>query len=630
MKEAVKGRGIKIFIDMSAISLAYIFTLMLKFEENWLYHIDNKTLFFYLGFIWVMFSFLEIPKRSWTYTSLDGIIKIVQGVFISTFMLYIFSVASGEARSIYTYAALFFFSSGFCIAVRYSFMLEKSLHFHRGGKENLKTLIVGAGEAGGNLLRESLHNENFRYQIVGLIDDNPRKENMLLLGHKVLGTTKDLNKIIKSKKIGSVIIAIPSGKSSDIRRIYKIAATSGAQVKILPAFGETLKDEPYIKQIREVRVEDLLGREQHNINKEEVEQTIKNKTIFITGGGGSIGSELSRQICSCHPQKVVNIDINENSLYFLELELKNKFPDIEIFSEICSIKDKTKLLWLFDRYNPEIVFHTAAHKHVPLMEHNPEEAIKNNIFGTKNLVECADHYAVERFVLISTDKAVNPTSVMGATKRVCEMIVQNAAKKSSTKFMAVRFGNVLGSKGSVVPIFKNLIATGKNITLTHKEITRYFMTIPEAVQLVMEASSFGNGGEVFILDMGKPVRIMDLAKNMIELSGLKIGEDIDIDVIGLRPGEKLFEELLYDEDTTIKTQNKKIFISKLREIDIPVEHHLENLKILVDQKDREGIKGELKRCVKTYEEPEFHFSKELNKHKEDSTLPSQNLSMNMD
>lgn len=607
MREAVKERRIKIFIDMSAISLAYIFTHMLKFEKDWFYYMNNKALFFYLGFIWLVFSLLEIPKRSWTYTSLDGIIKIVQGVLISTFMLYLFSVFSGEAMSPYIYATLFFFSSGFCIAARYSFMLEKSLHFHRGTNENLKTLIVGAGEAGGNLLRESLHNHKFRYQIVGLIDDNPRKENMLILGHKVLGTTKDLHKVIKSKKIGSVIIAIPSGKSSDIRRIYRSAAASGARVKILPAFGETLKDEPYIKQIREVRVEDLLGRDEHSIKKEEVEQTIKNKTIFITGGGGSIGSELSRQVSSCNPQKIVNIDVNENSLYFLELELKNKFPDIEVFSEICSIKDKEKLLWLFDRYNPEIVFHTAAHKHVPLMEHNPEEAIKNNIFGTRNLIECAEEYSVERFVLISTDKAVNPTSVMGATKRVCEMMVQEAAKKSKTKFMAVRFGNVLGSKGSVVPIFKNLIATGKNITLTHKDITRYFMTIPEAVQLVMEASSIGNGGEVFILDMGKPVKIIDLAKNMVELSGLKLGEDINIEVIGLRPGEKLYEELIYDEDTTIKTQNKKIFISRLKKIDIPMEYHLENLKILVDKKDREGIKGELKRCVKTYEEPEFHF-----------------------
>ncbi len=608
MKEDTKERGIKITIDLSMIFLSYIFTFLIKFEDEWLDYTNFKDLFFYLLMIWGFFILLEIPKRSWTYTSLDGIIRIIQGVFISTLMFCLFSSFNGSFTSIYFYISLFFSGAGFCILIRYCFMLKKSMSLFREKDKVPNALIVGAGEAGGNLLRESLHNPKFRYEIIGLIDDDPRKDSMFILGYKVLGKTKDIPQLVKKNNISCVIIATPSAKGSDIKRIYRIAASSGVTVKILPYFEEVLQNEPYTRQIREVRVEDLLGREQQLVNKEGIDKIIKGKTIFITGGGGSIGSELSRQVAKYEPTRIINIDINENSVYFLELELKGNFPNIEIFSEICSIKDKGKLSWLFEKYRPEVVFHTAAHKHVPLMENNPEEAIKNNVFGTRNLVECAHKYQVKRFLLISTDKAVNPTSVMGATKRVCEMIIQEKDKQSDTKYMAVRFGNVLGSKGSVVPIFKNLIANGKNITLTHQNITRYFMTIPEAVHLVIEAGALGQGGEVFILDMGKPIKIMDLAKNIVELSGLKLGEDIKIDIVGLRPGEKLFEELLYDEDKTIKTENKKIYISKLQAEDIHLEYHLERLARYAQERDREGIKAELKDFIRTYKEPEHHYS----------------------
>ncbi len=607
MKAVTKKRGIKITIDLSMIALAYTFTYIFKFEDKWLNHTNYRDLLLYLSLVWAVFILLEIPKRSWTYTSLEGIIRIVEGVSISTIAFYFFTSISGSSSSPYFYMSLFFFGTGFCILIRYCFMMRESLGLFKEKDKILNTLIVGAGEAGGNLLRESIHNAKFRYEVIGLIDDDPKKENMFILGYKVLGKTRDIPQLVKDKNIGSVIIAMPSAKGEDIRRIYRIASSSGATVKILPSFGEILRDEPYVKQIREVRVEDLLGREQQLVNKEGIDKVLEGKTIFITGGGGSIGSELSRQVAKYNPAKIVNIDVDENAVYFLELELKDSFPHIQIFSEICSIKDMKKLMWLFEIYRPQVVFHTAAHKHVPLMENNPEEAIKNNVFGTKNLVECAHQYNVERFLLISTDKAVNPTSVMGATKRICEMIIQAKDSYSSTKYMAVRFGNVLGSKGSVVPIFKNLISKGKNITLTHQDITRYFMTIPEAVHLVIEAGSLGDGGEVFILDMGKPIKIINLAKNIIELSGLKLEEDIKIDIVGLRPGEKLFEELLYDKDKTIKTKNKKIFITKLNKEEVDLELHLNNLNELAKIADREGIKRELKKIITTYKEPEHHF-----------------------
>ena len=608
MKEDVRERGIKILIDLSMVFLAYIFTYVLKFENDWLSYTNYKDILFYLLVIWGVFIFLGIPKRSWTYTSLDGIIRIIQGVFISTLIFSFYTSLNNRFTSIYFYTSLFIFVASFCILTRYCFMLKESLFSSKEKPTLIKALIVGAGEAGGNLLRESIHNTKFRYEILGIIDDDPRKDGMLIQGYSVLGKTQDIPYLVKKLEIANVIIATPSARGEDIKRIYKIASSSGATVKILPAFGDILRDEPYAKQIREVRVEDLLGRKEELVNKEGIDSVIQGKTVFITGGGGSIGSELSRQIAKYRPIKIINMDVNENTLYFLELELKSNFSDTEIFSEICSIKDREKLSWLFEKYRPEVVFHTAAHKHVPLMESNPEEAIKNNVFGTKNLVECAHEFKVERFLLISTDKAVNPTSVMGATKRVCEMILQDKDLKSDTKYMAVRFGNVLGSMGSVVPLFKNLIAQGKNITLTDQNITRYFMTIPEAVQLVIEAGSLGSGGEVFILDMGKPVKIIDLAKNIIELSGLKLGEDIKIDVVGLRPGEKLFEELLYNEDETIKTENKKIYISKLKNEKVYLDLHLKKLEKYVKERDRDGIKNELKGFVKTYKEPEHHYT----------------------
>lgn len=606
MKENIKHSSVKLILDLNMSLFAYTLTYVLKFEGEWLNYVNYENMIIYLLMICFIFIFLEIPQRSWTYTSLDGIIKIIGGAFLAVTLFGLYNFLTTPSASVYFYIVLFFLNAFFCISGRHLYMEGQLLFINPFEKKADNTLIVGAGEAGGNLLRESKHNPNFKYNIVGIIDDDPIKAGMLIQGIKVVGKTFDIPSLVKKLKIKIIVIAIPSATPENIKRIYKAASSSGALVKVLPVFDQLLQNEPYTKQLKEIHAEELLGREQEAINKKGVDKIIGGKTIFITGGGGSIGSELSRQIAAYTPKKIINIDISENSLYFLELELKDSFPGVEIISEICSIRDKEKLEWLFDNYRPELVFHTAAHKHVPLMETNPEEAIKNNVFGTKNLIDCADTYKVKRFVMISTDKAVNPANIMGATKRIGEMLISEKNKQSSTKFIAVRFGNVLGSEGSVIPLFKRLIANGQNITLTHPDVTRYFMTIPEAVQLVIEASAIGNGGEIFILDMGKPVKIMDLAKNIIQLSGLKMGEDINIDIVGLRPGEKLFEELLYSEDKVTKTANSKIFVEKLQEEKIDINVHLNNLAEHIKIRDREAIRNELKILVKTYKGPKTH------------------------
>lgn len=356
------------------------------------------------------------------------------------------------------------------------------------------------------------------------------------------------------------------------------------------------------RQVKKFEIEDLLGREvvQHNII--EIKRFIENRKVLITGAAGSIGSELVRQVLKCNPLEITMLDINENDLYFLELAEKEKYPNIKMNIEIASIRDKEKINYLLRKYSPEIIFHAAAHKHVPLMERTPEEAIKNNILGTQNVIEASIRNGVEKFILISTDKAVNPTNVMGATKRAAEMLVTEYNKLNKTKFMAVRFGNVLGSNGSVIPIFKKKIEERKNLTVTHPDIIRYFMTISEASQLVLRAGSLGSGGEVFVLDMGEPVKIMDLAKKMIELSGLELGKDIDIEISELRPGEKLYEELLYDINNCIKTDSQKIYIAKLKNEDEKLLEEIVELEKILDSYDTNKIKSKLKEIVKTYKE----------------------------
>uniref|UniRef100_A0A6A7GC51 Polysaccharide biosynthesis protein n=1 Tax=Hirondellea gigas TaxID=1518452 RepID=A0A6A7GC51_9CRUS len=497
----------------------------------------------------------------------------------------------------------------FLLLGRFTFKIRRTLESIQQRKKNKcnrkKVLIIGAGEAGESLLRESIKNPNFKLEIVGIVDDDPRKKNMVIYGKKVLGCRFDLPRLIDEYRIEEIIIAIPSMRSKEVKEIYKLIDTEKVAIKILPSYDEILEGSSFINQIRDVKVEDLLGRSIIGVNSRNIAGRIEGKVIFITGGAGSIGPELSRQIAKYNPKRLINIDLNENEIYFLELELKRKYKGLDIVSEIGNIREYGKMEYLFNKYNPDIVFHAAAHKHVPLMEHNPEEAIKNNIFGTKNIIDLSDIYGVERFILVSTDKAVNPTNIMGATKRTAELLVEEKNKSSKTKFMATRFGNVLGSSGSVIPLFKKLIEERKNITVTHPEITRYFMTIPEAASLVIEAGTMSNGGEVFILDMGEPIKIMDLAKNLIKLSGLILGEDIDIEITGLRPGEKLYEELLYDVDNAEKTDNKKIFIGKFHDEDeVNNLVYLEELKDILKVHEYGKLKEVLKKVVVTFKEPE--------------------------
>ena len=466
-----------------------------------------------------------------------------------------------------------------------------------------KILIIGAGYAGKAVVSGILEEEE-KYEIIGYLDNDIHKLGKKFLGIEVRDKTDNLEKFLKENSTDICLIASTSISKKDIEKIVKILNKNKIEIGIIPNFSQLMLKNNIFTQVKKFEIEDLLGREvvQHNIV--EIEKFIQGEKIFITGAAGSIGSEITRQVLKYNPKEVTILDINENDTYFLELFIKEKYPEIKLNIEIASIRDKEKVNYLFDKYKPQLVFHAAAHKHVPLMERNPEEAIKNNVFGTKNLIEASIENQVEKFILISTDKAVNPTNVMGATKRIAEMLVTEYNKKNKTKFMAVRFGNVLGSNGSVIPIFKKKIEERKNLTVTHPDIIRYFMTISEASQLVLRAGSLGKGGEVFVLDMGEPVKIIDLAKKMIELSGLKLGKDIDIEITGLRPGEKLYEELLYDINNCEKTDSQRIYIAKLKNEEENLLKELEELK-KIKTNDKNIIKSKLKEIVKTYKEIEY-------------------------
>ena len=467
-------------------------------------------------------------------------------------------------------------------------------------------LIIGAGEAAKIVLGTLRSSMKEVYNVVGLIDDNTNKVDYAISGNRILGTRYDIPNICKEHNVELILFTISNIKNEDRKNILKICQETECKVRILPGTKDLIKNKNIIDSFRDVEIEDLLGRDSVKLDNKNIGKLIKNKTILVTGGGGSIGSELCRQIVKYQPERLVMVDIYENNLYDIEQELKMNYPNMKIEAIIASVRDKKRLNEIFDKFRPYLVFHAAAHKHVPLMETSPLEAIKNNVFGTYNVVNCADEYEAKRFVLISTDKAVNPTNIMGATKRLCEMIVQAKDKVSSTEYAAVRFGNVLGSNGSVVPLFKKQIAKGGPVTVTHKDITRYFMTIPEAVSLVLQAMSGANGGEIFVLDMGEPVKIYDMAVNLIKLSGLEPNVDIPIKITGLRPGEKLYEELLMAEEGLEETKHDKIYIAEPSNINMQnIAEKLNELDDLLknnnnDQKDK--IKQVIKEVVPTFKE----------------------------
>ena len=473
-----------------------------------------------------------------------------------------------------------------------------------------KVLIIGAGSAGRLIIKELYEKPQLQKKPIGIIDDNKNKLGKKIHNIPVIGTCEDIKRIAKDYEVDEIIFSIANIENKRKKEIIEICKSCKCVVKTIPGIYEIIEGKVDIKNIRDVEIEDLLGRETININTKEISNYLENKTILVTGGGGSIGSELCRQIAKVNPKKLILLDIYENNAYEIQQELIRKYKDkLNLEVIVGSIRDENRLDSIFAKYKPEVVFHAAAHKHVPLMEKSPCEAIKNNVFGTKNVALMADKYKVKRFVLISTDKAVNPTNIMGATKRCAEMIIQTMNERSKTEFVAVRFGNVLGSNGSVIPLFKKQIEEGGPITVTHPEVTRFFMTIPEAVSLVIQAGAMAKGGEIFVLNMGESVKIVDLAKNLIHLSGFEPDVDIKIEFSGLRPGEKLYEELLIDEEGLKQTNHNKIFIGKPIDINIEkLEKDLKLLKLAVDKEEAEAIEYIMKSLVPTFVREEEKYN----------------------
>ena len=591
---------VKFLIDIFLLNVSLVISIFLKYDQLQITNKNINTLVYFNLSFCIIYFILKIYNNSWRFSGTSEYMSLVALSSVTTILSYILRIflRLDTKSSLYFEAWIIF--TFLLIVSRFLMFLTRMKGITKRDINSENVLIYGAGEAGVLLVKESRINPNFSYRIVGFLDDNPNKKGGKVYGLKVLGGLEDVEKVVEKNDVSKIIISMPSVEQSKISNILKeLNKLKDISVKILPNVDNLIEEGNLSTQLRNIKLEDLLGREEIKINTKEVFDFIQDKIVFVTGGGGSIGSELINQIAKYNPKKIINIEINENASYLMELELKRKYPYLDYKTEIASVRDFDKLDMLFNKYKPEILFHAAAHKHVPLMENNPEEAIKNNIFGTKNVAECCLKYKLESVVLISTDKAVNPTNIMGATKRVCEMIFQKYSEKdSNTKFMAVRFGNVLGSNGSVIPIFSKLIEEGKNLTLTHKDIIRYFMTIPEAAQLVIEAATIGKGGEILILDMGEPVKIYDLAKNMIKLSGSNVG----IDIVGLRPGEKLFEELLYDVNSSEKTSNNKIFITNMEneKVQVDIDDYYIILKDLIKNNDTVGMRRTLASIIGTF------------------------------
>lgn len=548
----------------------------------------------------IVFYYFGLFAGLWKYVSMEDLWQIIKANIIATiiFVLYVvfFVGLIGYPRSV------FLLDWGLCVG-----MVAGIRFLSRGIREHftpiryhskVKALIVGAGEAGALVFKELKKNMNF--DIVGFIDDDRSKKGMQIHGKKIFGGKDKIKEVVGKYDVGEIILAMPSAKGEVIRDIISYCQFPDVKLQIVPGLYKILSGEVETK-LRDVCPEDLLGRETVEVDKKAIKEYIHGKDVLITGGAGSIGSEIARQVIEFSPRKLILVDHNENDLYFLEREIRDQKIDVSLEAVSADIKEISVLKSVFSRHRPQVVFHAAAFKHVPLMERNPASAIKNNVICSRNLIFAADHYGVESFVLISSDKAVNPTNIMGATKRITEMIMQAKAKKSKTKFIAVRFGNVLGSKGSVIPLFKKQIEENRRVTVTHPDATRFFMSIKEAVQLVLQASTIGNGGEIFVLDMGEQIKIIDFAHNLITLSGLKPEGDVKIDFIGLRPGEKLYEEALHDKEQDSATRHEKIFIAKPGSFDIrKLMREIKELERLAQLMDNEKIVNKVKELVPSY------------------------------
>lgn len=595
-------------LDVILINLAYFLSLYLRFEGN----IEQEYLYNYINYAFVItcikvviFHFFKLYKSLWKYASVDEMIEVVLASIVSNGIVAIFMhlVNARLPQSVYIMTAIM--DMAFVGGSRFSYRAVRRVanSMPRKDENNKRILIVGAGAAGALVIKEYRNHETLNSMPVAIVDDDKRKKGQSINGVPVLGSREDIPKICEKQRIDEIVIAIPSAKKGEIKAIVDECKKTKCKTKILPGVYELIDEKVSVKKIRDVEIEDLLGRDEVKLDMKEICKYIEGKNVLVTGGGGSIGSELCRQISRFSPKKLIILDIYENNAYDIQNELLRKHTDLNLKVVIASVRDRRRIHAIIEEERPDVIFHAAAHKHVPLMEENPQEAVKNNVFGTLNVVQAADEYDVEKFVMISTDKAVNPTNVMGATKRICEMIIQSYNAISNTEYVAVRFGNVLGSNGSVIPLFKKQIAEGGPVTVTHEEVIRYFMTIPEACQLVLQAGSMAKGGEIFILDMGEPVKIMDLAKDLIKLSGFEPNVDIPIEVTGLRPGEKLYEELLLDEEGISDTSHNKIFIGRPTFTDFKfLNKKLEKLKDVANQGNYEEIKDMLSQIVPTYKQ----------------------------
>ncbi|NLZ49309.1 MAG: polysaccharide biosynthesis protein [Clostridiales bacterium] len=605
-----------IIIDIVFVILSLYLAFLLRFDfgmDNAYKEYLNFAMMSIVPFVIITIAcnyLFSLYSRIWRYASVEELLSIVLSVSLSNVLFIVYSYVINY-KVLHTSYFRFPFSMHIIAwiisvallgGVRFIFRIgDAANQFKEGTTGKKKLLIIGAGEAAAMLIREIKNHRELNYNIIGLIDDDVSKLGRKIKGVKVLGDRSDIEKVCKEYKVDEIIVAIPSADNKTKREIYNKCKNTKCKLKTLPGIYELIDNKKIeISKIRDVNIEDLLGREEVHLNIEGISKYVKDKVVLVTGGGGSIGSELCRQVAKFDPSKLLVLDIYENGAYDLQMQLKYDYPDLDLEVVIASIRDYERLKQLFEQYKPDVVFHAAAHKHVPLMEDNPSEAIKNNILGTYNLLNCARDYKVKKFVQISTDKAVNPTNIMGATKRFCEIMVQAFDKVSETEFVAVRFGNVLGSNGSVIPLFKEQIAKGGPVTVTHPEINRFFMTIPEAAQLVLQAGAMADGGEIFVLDMGKPVKIVDLARDLIRLSGLKPDEDIKIKYTGLRKGEKLYEELLMSEVALTSTNHEKIFVEK------PMEYDMEFVKQSVEEfqniiySDKEEIFKLIQKKVPTY------------------------------
>ncbi len=554
-------------------------------------------------------KFFKLYNSIWKYASIEELMSIIYSMSISNIIFVIYSyvitykfLEKTYYRFPFSVHIIFWILSVIALGgIRFNYRVkEESKGEKTTKKHDKKLLIIGAGDASAMLIKEIKRHKDLTYDIVGLIDDDESKKGKLINGIKVIGGRDQINRVCTQKRVEEIILAMPSAELNIKREIINICKNTKCKLKTLPGIYQIIGGRINISKLRDVNIEDLLGRDEVKLNNENINKYIKDKTIVVTGGGGSIGSELCRQIARFNPKKLLIIDIYENNVYDVQMELNYNHPELKKEVIIASIRDKKRMDKVFAKYKPDVVFHAAAHKHVPLMEGNPSEAIKNNVIGTYNILKCCDEFKVEKFVQISTDKAVNPTNIMGATKRFCEIMVQAFDKVSKTEYVAVRFGNVLGSNGSVIPLFKKQIAHGGPVTVTHPEINRFFMTIPEAAQLVIQAGAIAKGGEIFVLDMGQPVKIVDLARDLITLSGYKPDVDIKIEYTGLRPGEKLYEELLMSEVALTSTEHDKIFVDKPNGEDMKfIEDSIEQFNN-VAYMDKESIFKLMEEKVPTY------------------------------